>query len=81
MVNARCRPRWNRSAMPGSSTISVLLALLLLSLAMYRLYIDETGNADLKASQTDPNHRFLSLTGIIMHVDYTRTTLIPDWRR
>lgn len=45
---------------------------------MYRLYIDETGNADLKASQTDPNHRFLSLTGIIMHVDYTRTVAHPD---
>jgi hypothetical protein len=44
---------------------------------MYRLYIDETGNADLKASQTDPNHRFLSLTGIIMHVDYTRSVAHP----
>jgi hypothetical protein len=39
---------------------------------MYRLYIDDTGNADLKASQTDPNHRFLSLTGIIISLDYTR---------
>lgn len=44
---------------------------------MYRLYIDETGNADLKASQTDPNHRFLSLTGVILHIDYTRTTAHP----
>jgi hypothetical protein len=32
---------------------------------MYRLYIDETGNSDLKSSG-DPNHRFLSLTGLIV---------------
>lgn len=44
---------------------------------MYRLYIDETGNADLKASQSDPNHRFLSLTGVIMDVDYTRDIAHP----
>jgi hypothetical protein len=29
----------------------------------YRLYIDEVGNPDLGAS-ADPNHRFLSLTGV-----------------
>lgn len=35
----------------------------------YRIYIDETGNSDLNSSD-NPNHRFLSLTGIIMDVDY-----------
>ena len=29
----------------------------------YRMYIDEVGNSDLNAS-TDPNHRYLSLTGV-----------------
>lgn len=32
---------------------------------MYRLYIDETGNSDL-GSSADPNHRFLSLTGVLI---------------
>jgi hypothetical protein len=45
---------------------------------MYRLYIDETGNPDLKASLRDPNHRFLSLTGVIMHLDYARTVAHPN---
>jgi hypothetical protein len=35
----------------------------------YRLYIDEVGNPDLGAS-TDPNHRFLSLTGVALDLDY-----------
>ncbi len=30
----------------------------------YRIYIDEVGNPDLGSSD-DPNHRFLSLTGVI----------------
>jgi hypothetical protein len=46
---------------------------------MYRLYIDESGNADLKASQTDSNHRFLSLTGVIIHLDYTQTAPPAPW--
>lgn len=40
----------------------------------YRLYIDEVGNADL-ASSSDPNHRYLSLTGIILNFDYVSTTV------
>lgn len=36
---------------------------------IYRLYVDETGNADLAASQ-DPNHRYLSLTGVIVRLDH-----------
>ncbi len=42
----------------------------------YRLYVDEVGNSDLKAS-TDPNHRYLSLTGVIMELGYVRTTVFP----
>jgi hypothetical protein len=30
----------------------------------HRIYIDEVGNPDLESSD-DPNHRFLSLTGVI----------------
>ena len=44
---------------------------------MYRLYIDETGNADLRASR-DPNHRYLSLTGIIVHLDVVRGRMIAE---
>src|SRR5579883_1661964 len=43
---------------------------------MYRLYIDETGNADLGAS-IDPNHRYLSLTGVIMGLEYARANAYP----
>lgn len=47
---------------------------------MYRLYIDETGNADLGAS-SDPNHRYLSLTGVIMEVDYVLHRVRPELER
>ena len=40
----------------------------------YRLYVDEVGNSDL-ASSNDPNHRFLSLTGVIINLEYVRTDL------
>lgn len=40
----------------------------------YRIYIDETGNSDLKFSD-NPNHRFLSLTGIIIQLDYIKSIL------
>jgi hypothetical protein len=42
-----------------------------------RLYIDEVGNSDLAASVNNPNHRYLSLTGAIVDLDYVRTTLFP----
>lgn len=42
----------------------------------YRLYIDEVGNPDLGASQ-DPNHRYLSLTGVIFEYEYREITLGP----
>lgn len=43
----------------------------------YRLYIDEVGNADMKASD-DPNHRYLNLTGIIIELGYVRDILYPE---
>ena len=42
----------------------------------YRLYIDEVGNSDLGSSK-DPNHRYLSLTGVILELDYVATTVFP----
>lgn len=40
----------------------------------YRLYIDEVGNPDLGASH-DPNHRYLSLTGVILDLGYVDSTV------
>jgi hypothetical protein len=34
-----------------------------------RLFVDEVGNADLKGASTDPNVRFLSLTGVITFLE------------
>jgi len=42
----------------------------------YRLYVDEVGNSDMGASQ-DPNHRYLSLTGVIFELDYVAHTVFP----
>ena len=42
-----------------------------------RLYIDEVGNADLGAS-ADPNHRYLSLTGVILDLEYVDRILFPE---
>jgi hypothetical protein len=35
----------------------------------FRLFIDEVGNGDLKGAETDPNVRFLSLSGVITRLD------------
>ena len=43
----------------------------------YRIYIDEVGNPDLKSS-SNPDHRFLCLTGIIFNVEYVRDIFQPD---
>jgi hypothetical protein len=48
-----------------------------LQVSKYRLYVDESGNSDLGQSD-DPNHRFLSLTGIIIDLDYVRDTMHPE---
>lgn len=42
----------------------------------YRMYVDEVGNADLGASD-HPNHRYLSLTGVILDLDHVKTTVFP----
>ena len=46
----------------------------------YRLYIDEVGNSDFGASQ-DPNHRYLSLTGVIMELDYVAKAVTPRFEQ
>ena len=46
----------------------------------YRIYIDETGNSDLGSSDNH-NHRFLSLTGIIIDLDYVESFLYPDMEK
>ena len=42
----------------------------------YRMYIDEVGNSDLNAS-ADPNHRYLSLTGIVLELSYVQAVVFP----
>ena len=43
----------------------------------YRMYVDEVGNSDLDSS-SNPLHRFLSLTGVIIDLSYVRETLYPE---
>jgi len=45
-------------------------------MSLYRIYIDEVGNHDLKSAD-NPNERFLSLTGVIFTSEYLKTTVIP----
>ncbi len=40
------------------------------------MYVDEVGNSDLGASQ-DPNHRYLSLTGVILELGYVDSVVFP----
>lgn len=42
----------------------------------YRMYVDEVGNSDLGASH-DPNHRYLSLTGVILELEYVAQFVFP----
>jgi len=42
----------------------------------YRMYVDEVGNSDLGASH-DPNHRYLSLTGVILELEYVAQAVFP----
>lgn len=41
------------------------------------MYVDEVGNADLRSSAT-PNHRYLSLTGVIIDLGYVEAVLHPE---
>jgi hypothetical protein len=43
----------------------------------YRIYIDEVGNPDLESS-SNPNHRFLSLTGVIIELGHVEKTIYPQ---
>jgi hypothetical protein len=43
----------------------------------YRLYIDETGNSDLTSSD-NPNHRYLSLTGVAIELGYVESVIFPE---
>lgn len=43
----------------------------------YRMYVDEVGNSDLR-SAIDQNHRFLSLTGVILSLNTVKNQLYPD---
>jgi hypothetical protein len=44
---------------------------------MLRMYEDEVGNDDLNAS-SDPNHRYLSLTGVVFDLDYVDRVVAPE---
>ena len=46
----------------------------------YRIYVDEVGNPDLESSD-NPNHRFLSLTGVVLELGYVQQTLHPEMER
>ena len=41
------------------------------------MYVDEVGNADLGSSD-DPNHRFLSLTGVIIELAHVESAVHPQ---
>ncbi|MDA1054491.1 MAG: DUF3800 domain-containing protein [Planctomycetota bacterium] len=43
----------------------------------FRMYVDEVGNSDLRASE-NPNHRYLSLTGVVMDLDYVDQHVFPQ---
>ncbi|HEX2770752.1 MAG TPA: DUF3800 domain-containing protein [Geobacteraceae bacterium] len=43
----------------------------------YRIYIDEVGNPDLGSSD-NPNHRFLSLTGVIIELGHVQSVIFPQ---
>jgi hypothetical protein len=62
---------------PPQTTAAHLAAPLSLKTMKYRMYIDEVGNSDLNSSD-NPLHRFLSLTGVIIELDYVRDTLFPE---
>ena len=46
-------------------------------MSKYRIYIDEVGNNDLGSSD-NPNHRYLSLTGLIFELDYAGKIVTPS---
>jgi len=47
-------------------------------MSKYRMYVDEVGNSDMGSAE-NPNHRFLSLTGVILSLDYVKNQLHPEF--
>ena len=47
------------------------------TMAKYRIYLDEVGNSDIESSD-NPNHRFLSLTGVVIALDHVRDVVHPE---
>jgi hypothetical protein len=45
-------------------------------MAKYRMYIDETGNSDLRSSENEL-HRYLGLTGVIIDLVESKNVLTP----
>lgn len=43
----------------------------------HRIYVDEVGNSDLGSSD-DPNHRYLSLTGVIVDLTHIEQVIHPE---
>jgi hypothetical protein len=50
----------------------------LAKVSKYRMYVDEVGNSDL-GSTSNPNHRFFSLTGVILSLETVRKQLHPEF--
>ncbi len=46
----------------------------------YRIYIDEVGNNDLRCSD-NPNHRYLSLTGVVIELDHVKQIVNPEMEK
>lgn len=46
-------------------------------MSKYRMYIDEVGNSDVESSE-NPNHRFLSLTGVIIELSHVEKVIHPE---
>ena len=47
-------------------------------MAKLRMYVDETGSADMGASRTNPTHRYLSLTGVIADLAHVAGVIVPE---
>jgi len=71
--------RSSSSGWPIAAIVTVPFAgrIVFNSTMAYRMYIDEVGNSDLKSSD-DPNHRFLSLTGVIIDLRHVAEVVQPD---
>lgn len=49
-------------------------------MSKYRMYVDEVGNPGLgKGSTSNPNERFLSLTGVILSLEEVKKQLYPEF--